>query len=61
MSKNPFKVLREIIDNYISDVEKINDRRLALYEKEAEFATKEAIAFNILRQRLKNLEEHAIS
>lgn len=64
MSKKPktsYEELREYIDDYIKHLEKINKQRLNAAERELKFTQMEAIAFNLLRQNITNLEAHGVS
>jgi hypothetical protein len=58
--KTPYEELREYIDDYIKHLEKINKKRLEAAERELKFTQMEAIAFNLLRQNITNLEAHGI-
>jgi len=60
-SKTPYQELREYIDDYVDHLEKINKQRLKAAERELKFTQMEAIAFNLLRQNITNLEAHGVS
>lgn len=59
-SKTAYEELREYIDDYINHLENINKKRLQAAERELKFTQMEAIAFNLLRQNITNLEAHGI-
>ena len=55
--KDNYSLLKEYLEDYVKYMEKINDKRLKAAELECEFVRKEAIAFNILRQNMKEIED----
>lgn len=59
-SKTPYEELKEYIDDYVKNLEKINKERLKAAERELKFTQLEALAFNLLRQNITNLEANGI-
>lgn len=52
----------ECVEDFIQHTEQIDEERLKWAEKEYKLAKLESIAFNLLRQNIKNLkEEYGIS
>lgn len=61
-SKTQFEELMECVEDFIQHTEQIDEERLKWAEKEYKLAKLESIAFNLLRQNIKNLkEEYGIS
>lgn len=48
--------LKDIIDDYIKNMEKINDKRLEFAEKELRYVNEEVKLFNLFRSNLRILE-----
>ena len=55
--KDSYSLLKVYIEDYVKYMEKINDKRLKAAERECEFVRQEAIAFNILRQNMREVED----
>jgi len=55
-NKTPYEELREYIDDYIKHLEKINKKRLDAVNRELGYAQQESLAFNLLRQNIRNME-----
>lgn len=55
-TKTLYEELKEYVDDYIKHLEKINKERLKSAEREVKFTQMEALAFNLLRQNITNLE-----
>ena len=58
--ETPYEQLKEYIEDYITYVESINDKRLEAAENELNFVQQESIAFNLLRQNILRLEQYGI-
>lgn len=55
-NRTPYEELREYIDDYIKHLEKINKKRLDAANRELGYAQQESLAFNLLRQNIRNME-----
>lgn len=47
------KQLQEIIDDYVANMDGINEKRLAVAERDYQLAAKEVNCWNVLQQNLK--------
>lgn len=56
-----YEELKSYIDDYILHLENINEKRLTAATREVNFCRQEALAFNLLRKNIKNLEDNGIS
>lgn len=52
-----FHVLKGIVDDYIENMNGINERRMALLEKDMKCLMQEARMFNLLQQNVHNIQE----
>ena len=57
---NMYYKLKRLVENYVEDMEKVNNKRLEAAAKDLKYLQLEVQLFNILRDNLTKMEDHIV-